>query len=78
MKHNKIGIVSIINNVLPPTMPFYLNANLIFMLAGLFLLEKNNVIHVKQLTKTFKKGDTEITVSNEINLQVNAFEVVCL
>ncbi|MGK0575824.1 ABC transporter permease [Macrococcus capreoli] len=32
-----IVVIMAINNFLPPTMPFYLNTNLIFILAGLFL-----------------------------------------
>ncbi|WP_414045242.1 ABC transporter ATP-binding protein [Macrococcus equi] len=36
------------------------------------------MIHVEQLTKTFKQGDTEVTVLNNINLEVKPGEVVCL
>ncbi|MCU7556917.1 ABC transporter ATP-binding protein [Macrococcus capreoli] len=36
------------------------------------------MIQVTDLTKTFKQGDTEVTVLNNINLEVKPGEVVCL
>lgn len=36
------------------------------------------MIHVKHLTKSFKQGDTEVTVLKDINFEVAPGEVVCL